>query len=271
MGLPVAKKFILDTPAAGRLRIPPENPSLSGGRGKMRSAYDRYARHRDSTFPLPGPIVDAGRPRSGGHVRTRVERTLGQAKRLVVGMSGASGAVLAQRFLRQMAGQAGWETHLVISPGAERTIELELGEPVSAVAALADVVHDAADIGASIASGTFRTEGMVVIPCSMKSLAGIAHGYTDNLLLRAADVTLKEQRKLVLVARETPLGRIHLRNMAMLADQGVRILPPMLTFYTRPRTIDDLVDHVLGKVLGEFGIEGRNFHRWGETGSDAAG
>lgn len=229
---------------------------------------------------MPGPAIPLrprrpvffhlGAPGRGGRPGGAGGKPLGQRKRLVVGMSGASGAVLARRFLVQMAEQKDWETHLVVSPGAERTIELELQAPVEAIVSLADVVHDAGDIGAAIASGTFRTEGMVVIPCSMKSLAGIAHGYTDNLLLRAADVTLKEQRRLVLVARETPLGRIHLRNMSMLADQGVRILPPMLTFYTRPQTIDDLVDHIVGKVLSEFGIEGRNFHRWRETGAEAA-
>jgi polyprenyl P-hydroxybenzoate/phenylacrylic acid decarboxylase-like protein len=177
-------------------------------------------------------------------------------------MSGASGAALTRRFLQQMGDHEGWETHLVISSGAARTIETELQCPMSDITALATVVHDERDIGASIASGTFRTAGMVVIPCSMKSLAGIAHGYSDNLLLRAADVTMKEQRKLVLVARETPLGRIHLDNMARLASQGVRIMPPMMTFYTRPRTIEDMIDHLVGKVLAEFGIEGRNFHRW---------
>lgn len=185
-------------------------------------------------------------------------------QRLVVGMSGASGAPLTRRLLEQLRGQPGWETHLVISASAARTIELELGCAVAEVARLADVTHDEGDIGASIASGTFRTAGMVVIPCSMKSLAGIACGYTDNLLLRAADVTLKEQRKLVLVARETPLSRIHLDNMARLAELGVRILPPMLTFYHQPRGIDDMVDHIVGKVLAEFGIEGQNFRRWKE-------
>lgn len=188
-----------------------------------------------------------------------------QKKRLVVGMSGASGAALTQRFLTQMADHEGWETHLVVSTGAKRTIELELQKSLSDITALAHTVYDEKDIGAAIASGTYRTEGMVVIPCSMKSLAGIAHGFTDNLLLRAADVTLKEQRKLVLVARETPLGRIHLNNMSILAGFGARILPPMMTFYTKPQSIDDMVDHIIGKVLGEFGLEGRNFHRWHEA------
>ncbi len=183
-------------------------------------------------------------------------------QRLVVGMSGVSGAILTRRLLEQMAGQPNWETHLVVSLGAARTIDLELGCPMSDVTALATVAHDERDIGASIASGTFRTAGMVVVPCSMKSLAGIAHGYTDNLLLRAADVALKEERKLVLVTREMPLSRIHLGNMAHLAGYGVRILPPMMTFYNKPQSIGDMIDHIVGKVLAEFGIEGQNFHRW---------
>lgn len=190
--------------------------------------------------------------------------TVRNDNRLVVGISGASGAPLAHRLLQQMRGCDGWETHLVVSPSARRTIEHEVSRPLSEIEALATVVYDERDVGAAIASGTFRTRGMIVIPCSMKSLAGIAHGYTDNLLLRAADVTLKEQRKLVLVARETPLNRIHLNNMATLAEYGARILPPMMTFYTQPKTIDDMVDHIVGKALGEFGIEGRNFHRWHE-------
>lgn len=130
-------------------------------------------------------------------------------KRLVVGVSGASGAALAHGLLDQMSRQTNWETHLVISSAASRTIELELQASAAKLGDVASVVYDENDMAAAIASGTFQTEGMAVIPCSMKSLAGIAHGYTDNLLLRAADVTLKEQRKLVLVARETPLGRIH--------------------------------------------------------------
>jgi polyprenyl P-hydroxybenzoate/phenylacrylic acid decarboxylase-like protein len=155
-----------------------------------------------------------------------------------------------------------WETHLVISSGARRTIKLELTQTYEQIEALATENHDLQNVGASIASGTFKTEGMVVIPCSMKTVAGIAHGYSDNLLLRAADVTLKENRPLVLVARETPLSSIHLKNMLTLANYGVRILPPMMTFYNKPKTIKSMQVHIIGKVLNEFGIEVPDFKRW---------
>jgi polyprenyl P-hydroxybenzoate/phenylacrylic acid decarboxylase-like protein len=189
--------------------------------------------------------------------------TMEKVKRLVVGISGASGAVLAIRLLKELQGLQDWETHLVISSGAKRTIKEEIPESIEEVKELASCVHDLDDIGASIASGTFKTEGMVVIPCSMKTLAGIAHGYSDNLLLRAADVTMKERRTLVLVARETPLNRIHLQNMAMLASFGVTLMPPMMTFYNHPLTIEDMQTHIVGKVLNEFGVEARDFRRWG--------
>lgn len=185
-----------------------------------------------------------------------------EMKRLVVGVSGASGASLAVTLLETMKQQINWETHLVISSGAKRTITLELTETIEYVKTLATEVHDLQDIGASIASGTFKTAGMVVIPCSMKTLAGIAHGYSDNLLIRAADVTLKENRPLVLVARETPLSPIHLKNMSTLASYGVTLMPPMMTFYNNPQNIMDMQMHIVGKVLNEFGIEVTNFKRW---------
>ena len=185
-----------------------------------------------------------------------------EMKRLVVGVSGASGASLAVTLLETMKQQINWETHLVISSGAKRTITLELTETIEYVETLATEVHDLQDIGASIASGTFKTAGMVVIPCSMKTLAGIAHGYSDNLLIRAADVTLKENRPLVLVARETPLSPIHLKNMSILASYGVTLMPPMMTFYNNPQNIMDMQMHIVGKVLNEFGIEVTNFKRW---------
>ena len=185
-----------------------------------------------------------------------------EMKRIVVGVSGASGASLAVSLLETMKQQINWETHLVISSGAKRTITLELTETIEYVETLATEVHDLQDIGASIASGTFKTAGMVVIPCSMKTLAGIAHGYSDNLLIRAADVTLKENRPLVLVARETPLSPIHLKNMSTLASYGVTLMPPMMTFYNNPQNIMDMQMHIVGKVLNEFGIEVTNFKRW---------
>lgn len=186
-------------------------------------------------------------------------------KRLVVAMSGASGAQLGIDLLKAMEQIPQWETHLVISGGAERTIELETSYSVEEVKRMATAVYPVSDIGASIASGTFRTEGMIVIPCSMKTLAGISVGYSDNLILRAADVTIKERRNLVLVARESPLSAIHLRNMLELANMGAIIMPPMLTLYNDPQSIEDMTRHVLGKVLNVFGIELPGFKRWCEN------
>ncbi len=191
-----------------------------------------------------------------------------EKKRLVVALSGASGVSLALVLLEMMQRQDDWETHLVISSGAKRTIELEIPETVEQVRALATKFYSLDDVGASIASGTFKTEGMVVVPCSMKTTAGIANGYSENLLLRAADVTLKERRKLVLVVRESPLSQIHLRNMTMLASMGVVLMPPMMTHYNKPVTIRDMEIHIVGKVLSEFGIELSEFKRWHAPGND---
>jgi polyprenyl P-hydroxybenzoate/phenylacrylic acid decarboxylase-like protein len=187
---------------------------------------------------------------------------MSESKRLVVGVTGASCAHLAIRLLTELREQPGWETELVITDGGRKTIAYETDLEPEAVERLATRAHAPDDLGAALASGTYRTEGMVVVPCSMKTLAGVASGYSDNLLLRAADVTLKERRKLVLVPRETPLNPIHLRNMTALAALGVVLLPPMLTAYIRPRTIDDLELHIVGKVMHEFGLEARGFQRW---------
>jgi polyprenyl P-hydroxybenzoate/phenylacrylic acid decarboxylase-like protein len=183
-------------------------------------------------------------------------------KRLIVGISGASGAEIGIQLLRAMQCQPEWETHLVISAGARRTIRLETAYSVEQVEALATHCHALGDIGAGIASGTFKTEGMVVAPCSMKTVAGIAHGYAQNLLLRAADVVIKERRKLVLVARETPLSAIHLNNLLVLANAGAVILPPVLTYYHHPATIQEMTAHIVGKILDVFGIEFAEFKRW---------
>ena len=183
-------------------------------------------------------------------------------KRLVVGMSGASGAVLGVELLRAMQGFPEWETHLVLSRAARRTLECETGLAAEEVEALATQAHLLEDIGASLASGTFRTEGMVIVPCSMKTLAGVVTGYSDNLLLRAADVTLKERRKLVLVPRESPLSLLHLRNLQSAAELGALILPPMLTFYNHPRSIEDMIHLTVGKLLDAFGLELQGFPRW---------
>lgn len=183
-------------------------------------------------------------------------------KRLVIGMSGASGANLAVRLLQAMRGQEGWETHLVCSEPARRTLEYETSFSLEEVAALADVFHDINNIGASIASGSFKTEGMVVIPCSMKTLAGIAHCFADNLLIRAADVTLKERRKLLLLARETPLHLGHLNNMVAAATLGAVIMPPVMTHYIRPESVADMELHTVGKVMREFGLELPQYKSW---------
>jgi polyprenyl P-hydroxybenzoate/phenylacrylic acid decarboxylase-like protein len=187
-------------------------------------------------------------------------------KRMIVGISGASGARLGVELLKAMRRYADWETHLVVSDGARRTLKLETDCTIADVEALATKYYPLGDLGASIASGTFRTEGMIVVPCSMKTVAGIAHGYSQNLLLRAADVAIKERRKLVLVARETPLSQVHLDNMLTLSRMGVIVLPPMLTFYHRPETIEDMIVHMVGKILDIFGLEVEGFRRWGESG-----
>jgi polyprenyl P-hydroxybenzoate/phenylacrylic acid decarboxylase-like protein len=186
------------------------------------------------------------------------------AKRLVVAISGASGAQLGIELLKVMREITGWETHLIVSEGAERTIKEETPFQLKDVESLADRVYRLGDIGASLASGTFKTEGMVIIPCSMNTLGKIAAGISDNLILRAADVTIKEQRKLVLVARECPLSPIHLQNMLTLAKTGVVILPPVLSFYHRPATVDDLIRHIIGKTLDIYKIDAPQFARWGE-------
>lgn len=185
-------------------------------------------------------------------------------ERIIVGISGASGAPLAIELLRAL-GQTQLESHLIVTSGGWRTIAEETGLTAEQVCALADVVHDADDIGAPPASGSWRTVGMVVVPCSMKTLAGIHSGYSDNLLLRAADVTLKERRKLVLVPRECPMSPIHLRNQYELSMMGAVILPPVLSYYNHPKTLEDAARHVVGKLLDQFGVEYEGFQRWGET------
>lgn len=185
-------------------------------------------------------------------------------KRLVIGLSGASGAILGIEILKILREQPRWESHVVISRGAELTITEETEYTLAEVIALADKVYDVKNIGASIASGTFKTEGMIIVPCSMKTAAGIACGYSDNLLLRAADVTIKEKRKLVVVPRESPLSTIHLRNLLVLAETGAIIIPPMVAYYNNPLSIDDMNRHIIGKILDKFGIEVLGFNRWGE-------
>ena len=183
--------------------------------------------------------------------------------RIVVGISGASGVIHGIRLLEVLRDAPNVETHLVLTKPAERTIAVETSWEPAAVRALAAVVHAPWDIGAPIASGSFPTDGMVVIPCSIKTAAAIAYGNADNLLTRAADVTLKEGRKLVLVVRETPLHRGHLKALLEAAENGATILPPMPAFYTRPQSVSDIVDHTVARVLDQLGVAHALSRRWG--------
>lgn len=184
-------------------------------------------------------------------------------KRIIVGASGASGAPLLIKCLELLKEVPEFETWLIMTEGAKLTLTQETDVTVEQVAALADYVAEPEEIGAGPASGSFKTEGMLIVPCSMKTLAGIHSGYAENLLLRAADVTMKEQRKLVLAVRETPLSAIHLRNMQELAMiPGVHIIPPMMTFYHRPETIEEMTYHMAAKLLEPFGIEAKEYRRW---------
>ena len=183
-------------------------------------------------------------------------------KRLIVGISGATGAIYGIRLLEVLR-KSNVETHLVITEAAQKTILMETDWKVEKIKSLAKVTYDIQDIGADIASGSFESEGMVIIPCSIKSLSAITNSFNVNLLIRAADVAIKERRKLILVVRETPLHKGHLTLMMNLADMGVIILPPIPAFYHHPKTIDDLVNHTVGKVLDLFGIDHHLFERWG--------
>ena len=183
-------------------------------------------------------------------------------KRLVVGLTGATGAIYGIRLL-EILSKSDVETHLVISTSAEKTIRMETHWTLEQVKALATVTYNMEDVGADISSGSFHTEGMVVIPCSIKSLSAIANSYNENLLIRAADVALKERRKLVLVVRETPLHRGHLTLMLNAADAGAVILPPIPAFYFLPKTLDDIINHTVGRALDVFNIDHSLFNRWG--------
>ena len=183
------------------------------------------------------------------------------ANRLVVGITGSSGSILGIRLL-EMLRQTAIETHLVITPAGRLTIKAETSYKVNDVIALADVYYPIHDVGAPIASGSFGTMGMVVVPCSIKSLSAIANSYSSDLLIRAADVTLKEGRPLVLVVRETPLHRGHLRLMDQAAASGAVIFPPVPAFYTRPQTMDEIVTNLVGRVLARLGIENEGYEEW---------
>ncbi|MBU3065179.1 UbiX family flavin prenyltransferase [Nocardia sp. NEAU-G5] len=184
-------------------------------------------------------------------------------RRLVVGISGATGIAYGIRAL-EAARKAGVETHLVVTPAGQQTRAYETDLSARDLAEMADVVHRPADIGAAIASGSFRTIGMLVAPCSIRTLSAIAYANNDNLLTRAADVTLKERRRLVLMVRETPLTLAHLRAMTAVTEMGGIVMPPVPAFYLRPATVDDVVDHSVGRALDLLGIEQPDLPRWGE-------
>jgi 4-hydroxy-3-polyprenylbenzoate decarboxylase len=186
----------------------------------------------------------------------------GQRRRLIVALSGSSGPHYGVRLLEVLRARTDIEIHTVISAGARKTIEIEMGRDPEEVAALGHVNHDERDLAATIASGTFITSGMVVVPCSIKTLSAIANSFNDNLIARAADVCLKERRPLVLVVRETPLHLGHLRLMVQATENGAVILPPVPGFYHHPATIEDLVDHTVTKVLDQFGIHLDLIQRW---------
>jgi len=181
--------------------------------------------------------------------------------KLIVGISGATGAIYGIRLLQALK-DCQVESHLVLTDNGKRTIVTETGYTVKEVEDLADSVYDSLDIGAPIASGSFKTDGMIIAPCSIKSLSGLANSYNDTLLIRAADVVLKEQRKLVVIPRETPLHIGHLRLLTAVAEMGGVILPPMPAFYHMPKSIDDIVNQTVGKALDQFNIEHKLFPRW---------
>ncbi len=182
--------------------------------------------------------------------------------KVIVGITGATGAVLGVRLLQTLGGCQGVETHLLVSKWGQQTLEHETAYSLQDVRAMAAVSHAAGDLGATIASGSFLTDAMVVAPCSMRTLAAIAHGLSDNLIQRAADVIIKERRRLVLLPREMPLSAIHLDNMLTLARLGVTIMPPVPAFYNHPQTVDDIVDHIVARVLDQLGLDAGGARRW---------
>jgi len=181
---------------------------------------------------------------------------------LIVGITGASGVIYGIRLLEVLSTRKDIETHLVISKAGETNIKYETDWKIKDIKALADFSYDISDVGARIASGSFKSDGMIVVPCTVKTMSALANSYAENLLIRAGDVTLKERRRLVLVVRETPLHIGHIRNMERLLEMGAVIMPPVPSFYHRPKTVQDIIDHTLGKILDIFGIEHNLFQRW---------
>lgn len=183
--------------------------------------------------------------------------------RLIVGISGATGVIYGIKILEELKNK-GVESHLVISKWGQKTIGVETDYTLGQVENLASVIHDEENLGAAISSGSFKCDGMIIAPCSMKTLAGIASGYADGLLIRAADVTIKEKRKLVLMVRESPLNSIHLENMLKLSRLGVLIMPPVPALYTKPASLGEVIEQTVGRVLDQFGVEIDSLKRWGD-------
>ena len=183
-------------------------------------------------------------------------------KRIIVGISGASGSIFGVRFLESLREVEDVETHLVISKWGQQTLEFETGLKVSEVKSWADFSYSPTEMGAAISSGSFLTDGMVIVPASMRTISSIAHGFSDHLIHRAADVILKEKRKLVVVPRETPLSQIHLENLLKLSTLGVTILPPEPAFYNKPKSVNDIVDHIVARICDQFGILNELTRRW---------
>lgn len=182
--------------------------------------------------------------------------------KIIVGVSGATGVEMSYYLLRALKSIEGCEIHLIVSEGAKITWKLESSIPIEKLVEMADYMYDEHDIAALVSSGSFITEGMIIMPCSMKTLAGIATGYAENLILRAADVCLKEGRRVVIVPREMPFGRQHIRNMKEAAELGCVIIPPVLTFYNGPTDMDDQIEHIIGKILMQFNITYDRFKPW---------
>ena len=187
---------------------------------------------------------------------------------LIIGITGASGVIYGIRLLEVLSGMKEVETHLVISEAGELNIRLETDWKIEEIRAMASFSYAISDIAAPIASGSFKRDGMIIAPCTVKTMSALANSYAENLLTRAADVTLKEGRKLVLLVRETPLHIGHIRNMEKLSEMGAIIMPPVPAFYHRPRTIEDIIDYTIGKALDIFGIEHNLFQRWSGLASE---
>jgi polyprenyl P-hydroxybenzoate/phenylacrylic acid decarboxylase-like protein len=201
---------------------------------------------------------------SGKHVT----KSRASVKRLIVAMTGATGSIYGLRILEALRATGGWESHLIVSEAGMLNAWQEHKLARKDIQKLADVVHNVRDIGATVASGSFITEGMVIAPCSMKTLSGVAHAFSDNLITRAADVVLKERRRIVLITREAPLNLAHLRNMVAVTEMGGVIFPPVPAFYSGAKTIDGLVNHTVGRVLDLFGVEHETIKRWQGMRSD---